>query len=96
MSESNNPDSTRRDNFDIYRDALEEDFKQIEASIPKRPPVSVNDSENVSKELNEKESTFLKVEMADEAPYDVLHSFCDPSLPDMRILWDGKIEKSRN
>lgn len=33
--------------------------------------------------------------MADEVPDDVLHSVCDPSLPDPGILWDGTIKKGR-
>ncbi len=32
--------------------------------------------------------------MADETPKDVMHSVCDPELPDAGEVWDGVVEKS--
>ena len=32
--------------------------------------------------------------MLDETPDDVMHSVCDPKLPDARDVWDGVVEKS--
>ena len=32
--------------------------------------------------------------MADEAPDDVMHSACDPELPDTGEVWGGVVEKS--
>jgi hypothetical protein len=32
--------------------------------------------------------------MEDETPDDVMHSVCDPELPDARYVWDGVVVKS--
>ncbi len=32
--------------------------------------------------------------MVDETPDDVMHSVCDPKLPDAREVWDGVVGKS--
>ena len=32
--------------------------------------------------------------MADETPDDVMHSVCDPGLPDAGKVWDGVVELS--
>ena len=32
--------------------------------------------------------------MEDETPDDVMHSVCDPELPDAGEVWDGVVEKS--
>ena len=32
--------------------------------------------------------------MDGETPDDVLHSVCDPQLPDAGVVWDGVVEKS--
>jgi len=32
--------------------------------------------------------------MADETPGDVMHSVCNPTLPDAGKVWDGVVEKS--
>ena len=32
--------------------------------------------------------------MAEEAPADVMHSVCDPRLPDAEEVWDGVVDKS--
>jgi hypothetical protein len=32
--------------------------------------------------------------MDDKTPDDVLHSVCDPELPDAEEVWDGVVERS--
>jgi len=32
--------------------------------------------------------------MADDVPYDAVHSVCDPELPDAREVWAGVVVKS--
>jgi hypothetical protein len=37
---------------------------------------------------------YSELGMADEAPEDVMHSVCDPVLPDAGEIWGGVVEKS--
>jgi hypothetical protein len=37
---------------------------------------------------------YAELGMANEAPDDVMHSVCDPTLPDAGEVWDGVLEKS--
>ena len=37
---------------------------------------------------------YSELGMADETPDDVMHSVCDPELPDAGEVWDGVVEKS--
>jgi hypothetical protein len=37
---------------------------------------------------------YLDFGMEDEVPDDVIHSVCDPELPEAGEVWDGVVEKS--
>ena len=46
----------------------------------------------VCENLDDLDRLYSDMEMADETPDDVMHSVCDPELPDAGEVWDGVVE----
>ena len=44
--------------------------------------------------LDDLDQLYTDMGMADETPVDVMHSVCDPELPDAGKVWDGVVDKS--
>jgi hypothetical protein len=44
--------------------------------------------------ITDLDQLYAELGMADETPDDVMHSVCDPQLPDAGEVWDGVVEKS--
>jgi len=44
--------------------------------------------------LDDLDQLYSDMGMADETPDDVMHSVCNPELPDAGNIWDGVVEKS--
>jgi hypothetical protein len=44
--------------------------------------------------IRDLDQLYADLGMADEATDDVMHSVCDPELPDAGEVWDGVVEKS--
>ena len=44
--------------------------------------------------VSDLDQLYVDLGMEDETPDDVMHSVCDPRLPDAGEIWDGVVEKS--
>ena len=44
--------------------------------------------------VRELDQLYVELGMTDETPDDVMHSVCEPKLPDAGEAWDGVVEKS--
>jgi len=46
--------------------------------------------------VKDPDQLYTEMEMADETPDDVMHSVCDPELPEAGEVWDGVVEDEDN